>query len=490
MQEANNNSKAIILIGDFVHEGITATISSLGYSLEKKTLYGRIVKTWRKHISHIKDLRESNKIAAIFAYFPTPTLLYTCSKEFLEVWDELLTELEKNKSIIFVFQDNLTGNFGLYNNSLGRTLTYEETLKKYEEIILDTGLEAEDYESLDFLLHENKELRNIKLSLDFMRDAESKTSEINVFIERLFASKIEIAPFRKRSEVAARLREFLEDEISKGIFLKLYVPKNRYQSEQFASFLKLFEDYFRWVEKKSFTIDTHKTEHGIVYIFKSLDGIVVNDIEIAIKRCEDFLKVCASNPNQAIKVLVSSKIDFTEASRIVTKYSKEYQRLILDSRQELEQRQLMLKHRLESEILEAENPKPSDFSSTLKIVQSLLPTPDQAAPTSLKISNITNYRIENYNSTKNQIINGDVHLNEQDNQILEMIDKHADPSEAPQLKSDLLILKDTSLSDQDKQTAKQRVTVFLLKTAKLLGQGVFDVGVGVLVAYIQKLLIL
>ena len=62
-----------------------------------------------------------------------------------------------------------------------------------------------------------------------MEDAEGKTEEVNTFLKRLFESKLEIAPFHRRADVTIRVQEFLKEDIDKGVFLKLYVPNNRYR---------------------------------------------------------------------------------------------------------------------------------------------------------------------------------------------------------------------------------------------------------------------
>lgn len=86
-------------------------------------------------------------------------------------------------------------------------------------------------------------------------------------LEQLAEQRIELAPFRKRSDVTLRMFEALE-ETQAGIFLRLYVPHGRYQSEQFEDFLTLFSRYLRDVEGKEFSVDVHRTARGTTYIFK------------------------------------------------------------------------------------------------------------------------------------------------------------------------------------------------------------------------------
>lgn len=335
--------KTVLILGDFLHEGISTTATSLGYVLENVTLYNRRPKTWRKHISRLVQLRELGNLAAVIVYFPTPLLLYTCTEEFLEVWDELVAELERNKSILFMFEDNLAGIFGIYDYSLGRTLTYQEAEEKLRESVLNLNrpsyLKDAKYEDLlDYGVRLNREIEKLVISLDLIREAESKNKEIEKFLHKLFASKLEIAPFHRRSDVTIRVQEFLRDDVDKGVFLKLYISNNRYQAEQLADFLRMFEDYLRKVEHKTFTIDEQKTRHGVIYLFRTGQALDLSlkNLENSFESADLFFQLCVNNPTEAIKIVSTSGVGENEAKIIVAKYAKDYQRMKLDIKHEWE----------------------------------------------------------------------------------------------------------------------------------------------------------
>lgn len=488
--------KTVVILGDFFHEGVSTTATSLGYALERVTLYNRRPKTWRKHISRLAQLRESGHLAAVITYFPTPLLLYTCTEEFLAVWDELVTELEKNKSILFVFEDNLAGIFGIYDYSLGRTLTYQEAEEKLREAVLNierpSYLENAKYEDLlDYGIRLHREIEKLVISMDLIREAESKNKEVEIFLHRLFAGKLEIAPFHRRSDVTIRVQEFLRDDIDKGVFLKLYISNNRYQAEQLADFLRMFEDYLRKVEHKTFTIDEQKTKHGIIYLFRTEQSVDLSlqDLENAFENADLFFQLCVSNPTDATKIVSTSGIGENEARRLVSKYAKDYQRMKLDAKHEWEGKRLLLKQRFESDLLEAH--RKEDLLPAVFEMDQLKPflTVNHPGPVTINIPSFSIQQNINRQDNIGQVIYGDVSFTNEDRRIFEIIEEHAETAEKTQLKSELLILKDDSSPSSLREVAKQRLIAFLHKATATLEQGVIDVGVKLLIAYLTKLIL-
>jgi hypothetical protein len=52
----------------------------------------------------------------------------------------------------------------------------------------------------------------------------------------VYDSGAEVAPFYVRSDVTVRLQEFLAD-IEQGVFLRLFVPDERFQADQLKGLL-------------------------------------------------------------------------------------------------------------------------------------------------------------------------------------------------------------------------------------------------------------
>jgi len=115
------------------------------------------------------------------------------------------------------------------------------------------------------------------------------------------------------------------------------VPNGRYQAEQLESFLRLFENYLQQVEKVDLFIDLNKTRHGQIYVFKSKSNISsIDDMQIAISRFESFMNLCQNDSKRAEAILISNGLSSKDASHLISKYTKQYQRLELDIRHEFE----------------------------------------------------------------------------------------------------------------------------------------------------------
>jgi len=144
---------------------------------------------------------------------------------------------------------------------------------------------------------------------------------------------------------------------------------------------------------------------------------------------------------------------------------------------------LDLRQRLESEAFEVTH------DTSLAIPQSvqpitLLALPHNPDPISFTISNssvIINPGIQSY---VEQAIYGDIHYNTEDKELLHLFERYAERLESVVLRSELEQLKDTSSSEAERKTAKQKIAGFLSKVAPAIGQSALTV----LTAYLEKVL--
>ena len=151
----------------------------------------------------------------------------------------------------------------------------------------------------------------IRRAIRQLGDAEKYGVELDKFLNSIFSSSIQVAPFSARTDVTARLEEFLE-ELEERIFLRLYVADDRFQSEQIGSFLRVFEPYLRQVESQDFRIETRKTGKGTVYAFCAFEGADdLKSMDGALVRFDAFMKMCKDNPGDAIKLLEASGVNAT-----------------------------------------------------------------------------------------------------------------------------------------------------------------------------------
>jgi hypothetical protein len=442
----SDSRRKILILGDFIHEGLKTSIATLGFDYVKKFLHGLRGRGWRLRLELLRTMIASGELSATILYLPTPTLLHCAKEEFRDIWREVLGELKKTRSIVFVFEDNLAGRF-----------------KRFDWLEEDGPSEDEVY------------------------GAEGSTVRQDVieFLKAFHEMGIEIVPFSRRADVTVRLQEFLQD-LDEGIFLRLYVPRGRYQSEQLASFLRVFERYLRQVESRPFSVDWLKTELGTLYLFKSDDAMPkLDEINSMVSRFDAFMSLCKDDPRAAEKALAEIGVDEMSSSHVVALYAKEYGRLLMDVRHEFEHKKLLLQHRFESELLEVgadrlvprlESGHPSAFLSLA----------GNFGPISINFTG-SNVQSGNTLATVEQMLNGGITYSDYDRELFRLFERHADSLEAAQLRSDLDQLKDRDLPQASKKTAKQKILSFLHKTMATAGEGASKIAADALAAYLEKM---
>lgn len=446
--------KVVLLLGNLTQEGVTSKIHSFGYRYEQRLLQSTW-RNWLKIEEFITKFGDNDRIITIFTHLYEPVLLYFGIPEYRAIWTRLLTLIKKYRGLIFVYEDNLFGKF-----------TELETLDQrfrdqYDWYILSGMADTAEQKKEAYTEHRTELLNQINWA--------------NKMIEQIHKSGIEIAPYKKNAEITIRIHDYL-DEIDSGMFLRLYVPNGRYQAEQFDRLLGMFESYLRNVEKRSFFIETRKTTHGVVYVFKSKDELaVIRELDEAMTRFEDFMRMCQNDTAQAERALTAMGVAQHEANQLVTKYRVNYQRITVDIMRERETKLVSLKYELQSDILELVN---NQVISSSQIVNpsSMLSIINPASV----IINIADNKIAQ--SIIEQQINGDVHYNEHDKELIKLFFEHNERLEATRLKSELDQLKDENTPRETKLTARQRIVNFLARLGEIASEG----AVKILVAYLEK----
>ena len=330
-----------------------------------------------------------------------------------------------------------------------------------------------------------KRLREFKIYYENIIQSKMRLlDEINNFLKALSSNEIEFIMYEGDLEIGTGVQQFLEDD-EQGIFLRLYVPHGRYQAEQLESFLQIIESYLQKVEKLEFYIDRKKTKQGIIYIFKSKSNILsLEDIQVAITRFEVFMQLCQNDRKEAEQLVISSGMNTSEATYLVSKYLMEYQRIKLEIRHEDERKMLDLRQRFESEMLELTTKSQLILSEPI-LPSALLSISNNVGPISITISNSAIGDNPNVRNILEQAFNGNITYTIEDRQIMDLFERYAEHLEAIILKSQLELLKDKTAPDQEKRTAKQKIVGFLSKVAPAIGNSALTV----LTAYLEKLLI-
>ena len=400
-------------------------------------------------------------------------MLQASNSEYQAAFKELLRQATKSKAIVFIFQDNLDGIYSMRHWQSHKPMTVQEL----EGILENKGEEEYEYiRNRDYI--ENAILR--------LKDYESRKSEVENLITHICESDVEVAPFYVRSDVTIRLQEFLSD-VEQGVFLRLFVPNDRLQAEQLKSLLSVLERYLRQIEGQNFSIDSRKSDKGIVYIFRSdADLSSVQNLNDAILRFDTFMKMCGDNPGQALEILKFQGLSDYDSAFFVEKYSRDYKRLILESRHEFERKSLLLKHQLEADIIDL-SCQPT-LSMPNESVSNLISAVATGGNVSINIGNMSIVNSEKVQNEIDKVINGSIEYNDNDKLLFNLFSQYADGLEALQCRSDLDQLKDTTVAKPERQNAKQRLTGFLRKSVKKAGEITEKIAVEALSLYLESLL--
>jgi hypothetical protein len=282
-----------------------------------------------------------------------------------------------------------------------------------------------------------------------------------------------------------RLQEFLSD-VDQNVYLRLFIPDDRLQAEQLRSLLEVLERYLRQVECQAFSVDSQKSEKGTIYLFRSDSKVNSADtLKEAFERFNSFMEMCGDDPNRAESLLVTRGIPESDVPFIVQRYSRDYRRLIIDTRHEFERKTLALRQNLESELIDLrDGPAITWSSETLPSLLGVAATGSNIAINVGSVSVVNSTRVRN---EIDQIVNGSVSYNENDKRLLELVSQFADQLGALQCRSDLDQLKDSSTSEVTRQNAKQRLIAFLSKVGHKTGEIAQNVATEALKRYVDSL---
>jgi len=458
------SKEKIALILDNIDRGtITTTLQTNGYYRRLKLLNSS-VKNWES-ICEILEGDVENEII-VLGKFTEYTLFKMCIPAYREVGRKLLDLLKTKKHIIFIYKDNLVGNFSYFQSVDIKESVFEVDDKKdylyYRETQLKNWLENQDIEEpeADFL---NRVIKLIK--------------RINIELTAL--------PYEKLIDVEISGQNFIEN-IAEGLLFRIYVPKDRIWSNEFDKFITLFRDYASNIANEELKITQNRTDLGIICSLYSINkDITETEINVLYKEFTAFMDLCSSNPKEAQKLINELDISEPKKQGILKKYVKESQRLLLDIKQEREVKVISIKHRLQNELQEYELSK-----DVLEYVENAVPSSE-----STKYLTFGNQTVQNQTILINpQIIgkvdgivvnelNGHINFSPEEQELNKLIEKFSKTlSESTELQTSLYELKDCASSKEKKRGAWQKLYGFLGK----VGDKVGDVGVALLTKYIEQ----
>ena len=479
-QEARpDTDPTVVVLGNFTHEGLTAKAKSLGFSLINRQLRST-PKNWLNITAQLKSLNNQGCLAAVFLYLPSPALLHVAAPVFDGVRPLLFDQFERTKTTVFVYEDNLKGSVEPFPWEIDPYNPYYETDETDETDELPYMVPDELREKLVGQRAQVKSARAERREKWFAQNQDLIARAL-ALMDDWSNREVEVLPFRKRADVTIRMFEALDD-VQAGVFLRLYIPNRRYQSEQFEDFLVVFNRFLREVEGKEFAIDVERTLGGTTYVFKGReDASTLDDLREAADRFDAFLADARANSKDVESRLIARGATPTEAPFIVARYLRKADRLILESGHEFQIRHLILVQQAEAELLDAGEKR-------------LLPQPMEGRPSTLFsiVGNVAPVTVT-INSSPISVgsslainnLAGSISYSSEDRAILARIDVLDDRLRALQLRSELDRLKDPATSPDERVTAVQKLKGFLYRSARYIGHKVDEIGTDVLVNYLE-----
>lgn len=458
------STEKIALILDKIDRGtITTTLQTNGYFGRLKILNSS-VKNWESICEILEDDVENEII--VLGKFTEHTLFRMCIPEYKDVVERLLLLLKQKKHIIFIYKDNLIGNFSYFKSVEIKKTVFE--------------VDNED----DYIYYSQTGLQNFLTFHDIEESESEYLSRVIGLIKRVNV-ELTTLPYEKLIDVEISGQNFIEN-IAEGLLFRIYVPNDRIWSNEFDRFITLFRDYASNIANEELKITQNRTDLGVICSLYSINqDISESEINDLYKQFTSFMDLCSSNPKEAEKLIDELDISEPKKQNILKKYIKESQRLLLDIKQERESKILTIKHKLQNELQEYE------------LSKDVLEYIDKTVPSSETTKHLTfgNQIVQNQTILMNpQIINkvdgivtnelnGNINFSPEEKELNKLIEKFSETiSEATELQTSLYELKDKASSKEKKRGAWQKLYGFLGK----VGDKVGDVGISLLTKYIEQ----
>lgn len=423
----------VLLVGHVDHEGVVSALTQSGRRYKKKVLDSK-ASNW----ASIIDLLAQHTVSAVLVKLTPLTYRQLLRSDYAEVADILFEQISTVPHAVFVYE-------GLF-----------------------TGKDDSDWGEV------------------FDKPNDKTRIAVN---ELLAEHNIHVLTYKKNAEVTVLALEFLS-QTETGLLLRLYVPNAQLWANETDRLLQLFRDYLTRIAGLSVRLDETRTNTGVIYELRG-DPEKKMTLSTEFDDFSHFMQLCVTNPNQAELILKDKQVASNEILQILTRYAKEVRRLQVDMKQDREQKILHIRHRLESELVDA-LPTAVDFESLGELVDAAVPTVlGPRTPLLISIDapqtresvtlNINPQFVETVHGVVTQEISGDVTLNENDTELFRLFATFAGDQQA-ELVSALRELNDESAPSSGRLTAKHNIKRFLLA----IGSKATEVGIDVLKSYIEK----
>lgn len=445
-------------------------------------LSGLQSKTWEKKFQSISELIAENKIQGIIAYLPTPLLVDITFGEYQEIWHRNLDRLKEVRLLVVVYEQNLLGNFDFYDYDSKKYLGLDEIsriIKRIEDeqerhsklIYSDKQYEEDELERIfsEFQYVNNEEISDLDFyynkllfAKERIEDYRERQDDFDRFLNSLLSDQVELVTFKDKKEVFLRVETFISN-LANDIVFSLYVNSNYFLSGEFDDLINIMTRYLNRVEGFDVRFDKQATKKGTLYHVKTETlPFKPDNLKQALKRFDEFMDVCVYDPDKAAELLRNRFEDSIELQSVISDLTKRYKRLLLDVKHQREKIMLLMRQDFESELMNI------DIDGGANLILNNFE--------SLEVSTVSNpydrVFMESYSDEEQSIIS--------------IAKEHENSDEVLIIKSNLDQMKDSSLPEHQRQSAAQKVKSYLFKIGKKAIDKAEDLGIKILVEYIDK----
>jgi hypothetical protein len=431
----DSSKPLVLLLGNVDHEGILSALTAAGRQYKNKKL-DSTVRNWDTIISFFKTFSVKAVIVklsgSVYSHF-NDSGYQSCGKE-------LLSLIANVPNVVFV-----------------------------HESLLDPCGEAAEKSY-------------------FTPPPKQFASRVN---DLLSDSGVNLVTYTRNAQVTTIATKFLADT-ENGLLFRMYVPSGRLWASEVDRLLQLFRDYLSKTGRDSVKLSEFRTANGTAFEFHGTDSLSKPTLSQDFEEFSQFLDLCVTDPSQAEDILREKKVNSREISAILSRYSKEAKRLQIDLKQDRERKILNIRHRLESELVDAID-LGRNWDLLEQLVDSVVPKPislrtahllnQYTAPTtgpSNVTFNLNANTIGAVNAIIDSEIHGDANVSSQDRELLNLILKEGG-IHSGELASAVHELSDKEIPQPERVTAAHKLKTFLLKHSNVLG----ELATGVLKKYIE-----
>jgi hypothetical protein len=414
----------IALLGSVDHEGIVSVLKTSGYFYRKK-----ILESSRSNWASMVGILDDDNVRAVLVKLNVAAYKNIANPSYEAICELLLANIAKKPNIVFI-HDALWA-LNARENSEGRSDPYDGDIP-------------------DHLIHGDVPPRVKSFVLTKLREA-----------------GLDPICYSTNAQLTVIGSQFVRD-LAGHLLFRIYIPHGRLYSTEIDKLLQLFKEFLDNTGRHGITLNKVAADQGTSFEFCGEypgGSTLTEDFE----DFSQFLEMCVSDVDKARTMLSLRDVEGAEASRIISRYTKEARRLFLDITHERELKVLEIRHRLESEL--SESLPPSTKSETIRaIVDESIPTVSSLTnllrngsnnSTSRNLTiNLNSQVIDRVNGVVAREISGHVRLGSDADELIKIIALYGG-EKAPALISDVHEVGDRGISEGSRVTTKQRLKSFM-----------------------------